>query len=277
MMKWLIPTIGLGFLFVACTDDPVDPVQNPSVGGSSNVLPGSGGQTQQSPGTGGAQTPKGGATGTGGSSSTTTTTTPPGNGSCLLTPTADTGWIDAATNDCQIQGAWYSYNDCNTSPGDCTTDQIPAVGGDGFPNTGGKMCTSGTTVAINEAYETKWGAGIGLNLNQPGGDDTKNPIGTLPKTVKGFRFTLSGTKFPKELRVTFPTATTEKTGHFKKLSSVTPGEYTVLFTEAAQGDWVKTPVDLVPGEVNAIQFQICAENTAAAPFDFCVENLTALY
>ncbi|MGC4067482.1 MAG: hypothetical protein QM784_23105 [Polyangiaceae bacterium] len=249
MIKWLIPTFGLGFLFVACTDDPVDPVQqNPSVGGATSVLPGSGGQGPVT-GQGGATVTKGGSTSTGGSpgTATTSTTTPPGNGSCPLTPSADTGWIDGATNDCMVQGAWYSYNDCNTSPGDCTTDQKPAVGGDGFPNEGGKMCTSGTTVAINEAYETKWGAGIGLNLNQPGGDDTKNPIGTLPKAIKGFRFKLEGSAFPKELRVTFPTATTEKTGHFKKLSSPKAGEYTVLFTEAAQGDWVTSPVGFGAG------------------------------
>jgi hypothetical protein len=216
--------------------------------------------------------------GTGGSSTTNTTSTPPiGDGSCPLTPTADTGWIDGATNDCKVQGAWYSYNDCKTSPGDCTTDQEPTVGGDGFPNTGGKMCTKGTTVAIGTDYETKWGAGIGLNLNQPGGDDAKNPIGTLPKAIKGFSFKLSGTTFPKELRVTFPTAATAETGHFKRLDNPKEGAYTVLFTEAAQGKWVTSPVDLVPGDVNAIQFQICAESAAAAPFDFCVEGLTALY
>jgi hypothetical protein len=198
-------------------------------------------------------------------------------GECVLTATEDTGWVDAATNDCKIQGAWYAYSDCTTSAEDCTTGQVPAPGSDAFPNSGGKICTSGTTVAINKEYDTKWGAGIGLNLNQPTDSEDKNPISELPHAITGFSFTISGDVVPAEVRVTYPTAQTEKTAHFKKI--VKAGDYTVSFGDAAQGSWVKQEqqVDLVPGNVTAIQFQVVGADTKTIDFDFCVENLKALY
>jgi hypothetical protein len=138
------------------------------------------------------------------------------------------------------------------------------------------MCTSGTTVAINKQYELKWGAGIGLNLNQTAGSDAKGGIGALPHALKGFSFTLSGTTVPSKIRVNYPTASTEETAHYKELTAVA-GNFTVLFTEVKQGTWVTTPVALVNGDINAIQFQIVGDDENTVPFDFCVENLTALY
>lgn len=223
----------------------------------------------------GGNTSEGGASSEGGSTSEGGASSEPGE--CALTATEDTGWIDATTNDCKVQGAWYAYSDCTTSPDDCTTDQIPEPGSDAFPNSDGRICTSGTTAEINKEYDTKWGAGIGLNLNQPTDSEDKNPISELPHALKGFSFTISGDTVPPEIRVTYPTAQTEKTAHFKKITEA--GDYTVLFTDAAQGTWVKEDqqVELVPGEVTAIQFQVVGADTKTISFDFCVENLKALY
>jgi hypothetical protein len=277
MMTRLTLIAYFGLVFTGCDSSPLNPVQQ-STGGTSGV----GGSTQVIPQSGlGGGTNVGGATGAGGTTGVggTTGTTPvePTEGSCLIVP-SETGWVDG-TNACKIQGAWFAYNDCDTSPTDCTTDQVPTVrSADGFPNTDGKMCTSGTTADIHGDYETIWGAGIGLNLNQVADSDNKGGIGALPHALKGFSFTISGTAFPAELRVNFPTATTEKTAHFYPITKGA-GSYKVLFTDANQGDWVKgdARVDLVTADINSIQFQIVAKDGGTVPFDLCVENLTALY
>jgi hypothetical protein len=141
------------------------------------------------------------------------------------------------------------------------------------------MCTSGTTAAIHKAYDTIWGAGIALNLNQEANSPDKGVIGALPHALKGFSFTLSGTGLPNELRINFPMESTAKTAHFRKLLPPKADAYTVLFTEAGQGDWVTgtAKVDLVTTDINSIQFQIVADEENPKAFDFCVENLTALY
>lgn len=236
-----------------------------------------GGSSEQSGGAGseggtaseGGASSEGGGTSEGGASSE--------SGECALTATEDTGWVDATSNECKIQGAWYAYSDCTTSPEDCTVDQVPEPGSDAFPNSGGRICTSGTTAAINKEYETKWGAGIGLNLNQPTDSEEKLPISELPRALTGFSFTISGEVIPGEIRVTYPTAQTEKTAHFKKITE--GGDYTALFSDAAQGTWVKEEerVELASGDVNAIQFQVVGADTKTIAFDFCVENLKALY
>lgn len=295
-------------LLTACDGDPVNPVQlsgGTTAGGSTSAT---GGASTSGPGvttgstlalgggpssvsTGGS--PKGGATGGGvsatGGSGTGASTIGGSNagsvvvsGECEIKPTADTGWVDGAKNACAIQGAWYAYNDCDSSPGDCTLNQSPTPKNPiGFPNESGKMCTSGTTVPINDDYTHKWGAGIALNLNQPAtpaNNDIKNPISDLQYALLGFKFHLSGT-VPNPLRVIFPTTTTTaRTAHFKEIATGA-GDYQVLFTDAAQGTWIPVAerVALVTGDVVEIQFQVVGQNSANVPFNFCVEGLTALY
>ena len=92
------------------------------------------------------------------------------------------------------------------------------------------MCTSGTTVPISKQYDIKWGAGIGLNLNQAAGSEDKGTISALPHALKGFSFTLSANNnvdLP-EIRVNFPMPTTDKTAHFKKILVKAVGPYTVF-------------------------------------------------
>jgi len=209
-----------------------------------------------------------GGSGSGGSSGS-------GEG-CALQPDG-TGWVAADTNSCAVQGAWYYYDDCSTSPTDCTAHTAPAPDAEGFPNTGGAMCTTGVIAPVNDSteYSTKWGAGIALNLNQPVDSEDKNPIGTLPVALRGFSFTLSGNQVPSEIRVTFPTAATSETAHFKTIATGA-GSYQVLFSDAAQGSWVVDAVALDSTQVNAIQFQVPSKLSVEVPFDFCVEQLAAL-
>ena len=195
-------------------------------------------------------------------------------GACVVLP--DPNGAVVADDDCQIQGLWYSYSDCTTSSADCTRELIPAENGQ-FPNDSGRMCTSGTTASINSDAEVvaKWGAGIGLSLNQqPGG--TRETIATLSHPLIGFRFQLSGTHGTDGIRVNFPTPSTEREEHFQTVIAGAD-QYEVYFSDLAQGDWVAAPTVLDPSQINAIQFQIPARFGEEVPFNYCVENLQALY
>lgn len=232
--------------------------------------------TGGSPPTGGAAgSPEtGGTVGSGGTGATGGSSTGGATSECPLLPN-DLGSVFAADNVCGIQGVWYKYNDCQGgyySPPACTKHDAPASGQ--FENINGIMCTSGTTAVPVDAYDQtiKWGAGIGLQLNQ------ELPIGDLPKKIEGFRFTVSGPTLPPELRVNFRTQDTVTREHFKALTNLTDGaEYQVLFTEAEQGSWVTLREALDATEVDAIQFQVPTFVGEAIPFDFCIGNLTALY
>ncbi|MDX2055642.1 MAG: hypothetical protein SFV15_24785 [Polyangiaceae bacterium] len=201
----------------------------------------------------------------------TTPVVPAPTGGQALTPTA-TGWVDAGSNTLGIQGPWYSYNDCNDSPSDCTTNHMPPKGE--FANVGGKMCTSGTTAQVKAPTEfsTKWGAGIALDLNNSGGAMAmKLPYNAASKGVKGFSFTLTGTA--PGLRVNLPTPSTATDSNFK---AGVVGQNTVLFTEAMQGSWVTTKTPIDASQVLSIQFQIPSTMQGAVAFDFCIENLKAI-
>lgn len=234
------------FATAACSDSDGTPADSdPSAGGAA---PGAGG---------GANPGAGGSTGA------------PPNAGDPLTPDP-TGWVDPTTNDLGIQGAWYAYDDCKDSPGDCTTDHQPPEGS--FPNEGGKMCTSGATATVNTEAEfsMKWGAGIALDLNNSGGEmGMKMPYDAAANGVRGFTFTLSG--MAPGLRVNFPTPATSTDSHFKAPAGT--GQITVLFSEAQQGSWVTNKSDLDQSQILAIQFQIPSVMGMAVNFDFCIENL----
>ena len=118
-------------------------------------------------------------------STTTSTDTSTDSGAGQALVPDDTGWVDGAGNSVGIQGAWYGYDDCKDSPGDCTTVTAPPM--DGFPNTGGSMCASGSTAIVNteDEFTTKWGVGIALDLNNEGGDAEKMPYNADANGVVG--------------------------------------------------------------------------------------------
>ena len=206
--------------------------------GSSTVPHGTGGTPGGSGGTSG---------GSGGSSGGPSLTEKP------LMPD-DTGWVDAMAegNDLGIQGSWYPYGDqygplcgdpnmptsasgmkCNDPhfgnhpTSDCSVITTPDPTMMSFPNTGGKMCTSGTiakVIAIVNAsqgtgmdYSNIWGAGIGLDLKaEKGGTacDMKGVFDAKSNHVVGIKFDLSSDSgmIPSAgLRVEFPTPTTDGT------------------------------------------------------------------
>ncbi len=232
-------------------------------GSAGDMVPGNGG-TPSSGGTGGAA----GNSGHAGS--------PDVVGVCSIAADPD-GWVRADSNDCGVRGPWYSYSDCTTSPENCTENLTPAED-EPFAPDGGRMCTGGTTTPISNAedFDVIWGAGIGLSLNQAASDAPRGTIGELPQTLIGFSFSVVGTTVPAELRILFPTPITERIEHFETITSGA-GVYEVTFDGLAQGDWVTSPTQLDSTEVTAIQFHVPAKTDEAVPFDYCIENLHALY
>jgi hypothetical protein len=181
------------------------------------------------------------------------------------------GDVPSGSNSVGIHGSWFVYSDCNDQgepDGGPNCSAVTAPPKNSFPNVGGKMCTSGQTSTATGA----WGAGIGLELND---GPPQEPYNTVMNGVKGFCFQLSGPTIPStSLRVAFPTTEDNDDAPFEAVS--TPGQYTVLFSDTAQGSWVTTPTVFDPTMVTLLQFQIPSSTTAAVPWDFCIEGLTAV-
>ncbi|MES1205464.1 MAG: hypothetical protein ABUS79_05960 [Pseudomonadota bacterium] len=259
--------------------------------GSGGASPATGGQT----GSGGAQSGTGGTLATGGTTGTGGATTGTGGvaagtgGSGIgggaqagsggaggatssgcpgvpIVPDAK-GFVAPTSNTLGIHGSWFEYSDCADLGGkNCATVAVPPA--NSFPNTAGKMCTSGMTSSATGA----WGAGVALELND---GPPQMPYDTTAHSVKGFCFALSGTTIPSTtIRVAFPTQNNNDNAYFEAVS--TPGQHMVLFSDTAQGSWVTQKSAWEPTKVMLIQFQIPSSPTAPVPWDFCIDGLTAI-
>jgi hypothetical protein len=177
------------------------------------------------------------------------------------------GLVASGSNSVGIHGSWFEYSDCaDLKNMNCSTVTTPAASS--FPNTGGKMCTSGHTSTASGA----WGAGIGLELND---GPPQMPYDTTAHGVVGFCFNLSGTTIPSTtIRVAFPTQNNNDNAYFSAVS--TPGQHTVLFSDTAQGSWVTAKSAFEPKAVMLLQFQIPSSTSASVPWDFCIDGLTAI-
>src|SRR5262249_36572851 len=154
------------------------------------------------------------------------------------------------------------------SPGACTQNHTPPTGS--FPNTGGKMCTSGTTVAVtNEAnFSKQWRAGIALDLNNTGGmNSQKLPHNAQAPNVIGLSLDITGTAHGLRINITSVHA-----GNDSHFVTGVVGSNTVELSKVKQGSWVMTKTPLDTTQLLAIQFQIPTQMNKAAAFDFCVEN-----
>ena len=146
------------------------------------------------------------------------------------------GWVEGVDNELGIQGSFYPYGDrygvakCINvgmhAPSDCsliTAPPPPPV--TGFPNTDGKMCTTGQTAVIlpcaagvttsgcpSSDYSNMWGAGIGFDLNAdkgpPDGDGAKHPYNPALHGITGVSFELDTVPQPG-FRVEFPMLLTD--------------------------------------------------------------------
>ncbi len=232
-----------------------------------------------------------------------------------LTPTA-TGFVDDRANS-GVVGAWYSYGDAagpgaNTtstdfadsdcSKGGFTMDQcsqitMPTPGMPFAPDATGAMCTNGTAAKVLMAvsgttadYSHLWGAGIGLDLNNLGGDSgVAKGVYDLTK-YKGIAFDFSGTLIPTgKMRVNFPFTGEHGTdspywdGATMASSPLSNNLHVTIHWADIGGPMYlagQTPPVTAPAfdatMVSAIQFQVFTNTTASVPYQFCVNNLTLL-
>jgi hypothetical protein len=220
-----------------------------------------------------------------------------------LTPSA-TGFVDSAATG--VVGAWYSYGDGNegaTPMGVCQTKGMHMTSecsaittplpGEPFAPAGtslAQMCTSGTVAKIIPFgtppaldYSNLFGAGIGLDFNNPGldgGTGVKMPFNAPGKMVIGVSFDLDAVPLPG-IRVEFPFSAPDAaiwkpaTAAKNYVSPVSAGHNVLLFANVTQPAYVaaaaKVPFD--PATLLSIQFHVPTTATAAAAYSFCVDNL----
>jgi hypothetical protein len=233
---------------------------------------------------------------------------------CPLTPTA-TGFVDDSA--CSgVIGAWYAYGDSvgsaasttstDFADSDCgkagyTTAQCsqittPTPGQPFAPDpTTGAMCTSGIAAQVlpagNPDYTDFFGAGIGLDFNNPGGDAGVKMPKDLSK-YQGVQFDFSGTMIPagNKIRVNFPFMgehgndspyfAANKTDDHSTLSTTSTNKVlwgSVLGPAYLAGQTPPvTPPAFDPTQVLSIQFQVFTNASTSTPYAFCVNNLALI-
>jgi hypothetical protein len=236
-------------------------------------------------------TPAGtGGTGAGGSSSTGEKLVP-----------GDTGFVDGTMNTFGITGSWYAYADSIGStgmpPGNCQSvgmhtdaqcSKVASPAPGSFPQTvPGQMCTEGDVETLQNIvggtgpdYDNMWGAGIGLDFNNPGGTAMKAPFDARAKGAKGVSFTID-TPPATGLRVEFPDAVTNgKSAAY--WGAMPDGKYPPSPVKAGLNtitwDLVKPPASTITAldvtKLMGIQFHVVSGT--AAHYKFCISDLTIL-
>ena len=219
----------------------------------------------------------------------------------LITP-GPTGLVLSSSNALGVQGPWYSFSDGvggdgSTATGicearglhaaaQCSTVTTPAVGS--FPNTGGKMCTSGKVAVVIAAvgttglpdYANITGAGIGLDLNNSGGAvPVRGVFNATVKGVTGLAFDLDVVTLPG-LRVEFPTPTTEGTPAYWGANALFADSPAVAGTNVIRWADVRiagtAPLAFDPTKIESVLFHVPTTVMAAGPYSFCVSNLRLL-
>ena len=155
-----------------------------------------------------------------------------------------------------LQGAFYTFGDdfsCTPSNPPCTAQGV---------------CLSGTT-AVDKTY-TKWGCGMGLELNSSGGEATvKQPYAGAASC---FNYTLSGSSGGNEVRIAF-TQSADTTG------KVSPYVSVPAFTNGKSGTVCLKDVSC-QGQMNCtvgttaydLQVEVVGGNNAGA-YNVCLTSL----
>jgi hypothetical protein len=216
-----------------------------------------------------------------------------------------------------VVGAWYAYGD-SAGPGanaagtdfadsDCSkggftmsqcSQIVSPVPGQPFaPDPVNGMCTNGTAAKVllggtsgTADYSDLFGAGIGLDFNNPGGDaGAKGIFDMTPYTGVGFDF--SGSVVPNgKMRVNFPFMGENHgkdspywKGATNPASPLTSPLHVKIYWADVGGPMYLTtqnPPTVPPAfdktKVMSIQFQIFTNTSTATPYNFCVNNLTLL-
>jgi len=225
-----------------------------------------------------------------------------------------TGFVqDAVTG---VVGGWYAFGDAvgpavnatsnDFADSDCaqggfTADQCSAIS---TPTPGqpfvpmdlatSEMCTSGTAAQVllgtdgTLDYADLWGAGIGLDFNNPGGDEsTRSPMDL--SGYEGIAFDFSGTAIPAAaIRVSFPFLGQHGgdapywMGATMEGSPLTPGHFEIDWSDVGGPLYLTqitppvAPPAFDPTHIQSIQFQVFTNAVTTTPYAFCVSNLALI-
>jgi hypothetical protein len=202
-------------------------------------------------------------------------------------------WIDSADNNRGIQGSFFvledSMKDGDPVPADDLwhTDLSP----DAFDEDTAAPCVSGVIGAVTDIdgeecdprdqggteceWSAVWGGGIGVNLNETGGEDSD--VDTWSATaagVEGFSFQTSGSLSGAVLRFKAKMAGSDE--DFCK--DITVGDVSVDLSELRHncfaGGVATQALDLT--KLEQLNWQIVSDaNTSFTVTDFCVDGLEA--
>lgn len=171
----------------------------------------------------------------------------------------------------KIQGSFYSYGD-GFGPGYSCTKLTPFC----MANAG--CCMTGTTT-VDPLYK-KWGCGLGMELNNPGGGAAKS---VYSGPVKCFDIELSGSSGGNEVRIGFTqgTNTTNKVSPFVSVAAFANGwSGRVCFTDAECPAWAVTQGTCsktvgTSGQPYDLQIQVSAGSTPTSVglFNMCVTKI----
>ncbi len=248
-------------------------------GGAAGTTKGAGGEGTASQGGSKNAGGDGGKAGGGEAGSTEVTCS---NTDKTILPVDDTGWVDKSCNACGIQGAFYWYGDANTTAAMKCGGAACAQGTPPYKD-GSGMCISGTSTGT----KTDYGAGIGLSLNDSGGensvkgsfDATKAACGALT----GFEVTLSGKTGGMPVRIGFSnTADGSTISPFVPVADPngTSVKTTVAFKDASiPKDWDKTdPATVDTKAIYDLSVQIATDSMEKqVSYDLCVTGVKPLY
>lgn len=241
------------------------PVGAAGTGAAPVATAGTGSAPAASAGAGGAPVAAGGAGGAAGAAGTSGTI-PTGTGSLIMHDSE--GWVAGSSNGVGIQGSFHTYSDATGTPPGVTTIAIDDV------TTPTRTCVSGTASAVPDAtgYGQFWGGGLALNLSDPGGG---LPAGAWDReTVTGFSFTVTGPTVPAGFRFQ---ASVSETGPVY-CGNIVAGANSVQFGTLTAECYATPPGMALPATTafQSIQWQVVTVLDAPTPFDFCIENLTAI-
>lgn len=187
---------------------------------------------------------------------------PTGTGN-VITHDAE-GWVAGTSNGLGIQGSFYTFSDATS--GGATTIAIDTT-------TPTRACVSGTASAVPDAmsFGTFWGGGLALNLADPGGGGA---LGTWQRgAVTGFSFTISGPTIPPGLRFQASVSEAGPTYCGDVVAGPSSVQLSTLIVNCYEAGGMPLPATQA---IQSLQWQVVTVIGEATPFDFCVENLTAI-
>ncbi len=207
-------------------------------------------------------------------------------------PNANPTTTDSADSDCLLAGFMASQ---------CSQITVPTPG-QPFPPTDqatSKMCTSGVAAQVlvkngSPDYADLWGAGIGVNFNEPLADGSNAYVTFDMSPYAGIAFDFSADVLPAQsMRVSFMfqgmhggdapywmgatlqasplTGTTANPQHVEIRWADVGGPFYLAETVPPV-----TPPPFDPTKVESMQFQVFTNASTTTPYSFCVSNLALL-